>query len=96
MRNYYHDENHDQFGWLKTLGLIVAVFALMITSGMMAAKAADSPCAQACRARDDQCRVQTKNSPSCVGQLNGCMHSCMTPSAKEPATAHLPAAPKKN
>jgi hypothetical protein len=96
MREHYRDEQYDAFGWLKTLGLIVVMFALMIWTGLMAAKAADSPCAQACRAKEAQCRVQTKNSSSCVSQLNACMSGCMAPLMKQPGPPHQPPPPKKN
>ena len=72
---------HDPFGWLKTLGVIVLVFFLMLTSGILAARADD--CASQCRSRHNQCRLQTKGSPSCDVQLQGCLQSCFAPAVKK-------------
>jgi hypothetical protein len=76
----FHKDRHDPFGWLKTLGLIVVVFALMIASGIMAAKA--EPCADQCRAQHNQCRLQTKGAPQCDAQFNACVQSCLATLAK--------------
>ena len=91
MRDYYNDEYYTPFGWLKTLGLVVAVFTLMISTGLMAAKAADNPCDQSCQAKHNECRIHTKGSPSCDAQLNACRQSCIASMAKQP----LLSAPKK-
>ena len=91
MRDYYHDENHTPFGWLKTLGLVVVLFALMISTGLMAAKAADNPCAQSCQTKHNECRIRTKGAPACDAQLDACRQSCISAIAKQP----LLAAPKK-
>jgi hypothetical protein len=74
-RNTSTFERHDPLGWLKTLGLIVLVFALMIGTGMMAAKA--DTCAPACRANHNQCRLQTKGAATCDAQLQACLQSCL-------------------
>ncbi|MBL8565413.1 MAG: hypothetical protein JNM89_06845 [Hyphomicrobiaceae bacterium] len=34
-------------------------------------------CAADCRAGHDQCRIATKNSPSCDAQLQRCMQGCL-------------------
>ena len=68
------------FGWLKTLAAVVVLFAIMLVSGVLAARADD--CAGQCRARHNQCRLQTKGSPSCDGQLQSCLQSCFKPAAK--------------
>jgi hypothetical protein len=78
--SYTSDRPHDPFGWLKTLGLIVLVFALMIGTGVLAAKA--DGCAAGCRARHDQCRIATKGSPSCDAQLQACIRGCVPGAAR--------------
>ena len=81
MRNIDHsDDTHDPFGWLKTLGAIIVVFGLMITTGIVAARA--DACADACRARHNECRVQTKGSPQCDAQVNACVQQCITALSK--------------
>ena len=76
----YIEDNHDAFGWLKTLGLIVVMFALMIGSSILAAKA--DQCADSCRARNNECRIQTKGSPSCDAQQNACLQACIATLSK--------------
>ena len=68
------------FSPLKTAATMLIVFALMLVSGVLAARADD--CAGQCRARHNQCRIQTKGSPSCDGQLQACLQSCFKPAAK--------------
>jgi hypothetical protein len=76
VRHYNTDyDRHDPLGWLKTLGLVVVVFALVIGTGIMAAKA--NTCAPSCRDRHNQCRLQTKGAPSCDAQLQACLQSCL-------------------
>ena len=87
----YMNDRHDPFGWLKTLGLILVVFGLMIGTGLMAAKAADNPCLQACQAKHNECRIQTKGGASCDPQLNACRQSCFAELSKQPAVS----APRK-
>ena len=72
---HYNLAPHDSFGWLKTLGLVLLVFGLMIGSGLMAAKA--DACTDACRAKHNDCRVQTKGSPQCDAQVNACVQQCV-------------------
>jgi hypothetical protein len=66
----------DRLGWLKTVGLVFAVFALALGSAMAVANAAE--CVSACRAKHNQCRIDTKGaSTACDQQLNQCVHACM-------------------
>ncbi len=68
---------HDPFGWLKTLGLILLVFALVFGSAMAVANAAE--CVATCRAKHNQCRIDTKGASTvCDQQLNACVQVCMT------------------
>ena len=81
MQNHqFENSRHDPFGWLKTLGLILVVFGLMIGTGVMAAKA--DGCTDACRAKHNECRVQTKGSPQCDTQVNACVQQCLATLAK--------------
>ena len=75
-------DRHDPFGWLKTLGLILVVFGLMIATGVMAAKAGE-PCADQCRAAHNACRLQTKGAPQCDAQFNACVQQCIASLAKK-------------
>ena len=74
------DDHHDAFGWLKTTALVVVVFAAMISTTILAAKA--ETCADRCRASENACRLQTKGAPQCLAQFNACMQSCMATLAK--------------
>ena len=74
-------DRHDPFGWLKTLGLILVVFGLMIATGVMAAKAGE-PCADQCRTGHNACRLQTKGAPKCDAQFNACVQQCIATLAK--------------
>jgi hypothetical protein len=76
----YHNDRHDPFGWFKTIIAVLVVFGLMITTGMMAARA--DGCADACRAKHNECRVQTKGSPQCDTQVNACVQQCIAALAK--------------
>lgn len=78
---------HDPFGWLKTLGLVMAMFGLMLVTGVLAARA-DS-CTDQCRVHHDQCRLQTKGSPACDTQQSACLQSCIASLTKQQS------APKK-
>ena len=71
-----HDQVYDPFGWLKTLGAIIMVFAIMIGSGIATARA--DPCADACRTKHNECRIQTKGSRECESKHNVCIQSCLT------------------
>ena len=72
---YYSEHRHDPFGWLKTACLVVVVFAVMIGTSVMAARADDCP--SSCRQRHNQCRIDTKGSPSCDALLEACIRSCV-------------------
>jgi hypothetical protein len=74
-QQYGQMARHDPFGWLKTLGLIIVVFGLMIGTGVLAAKA--DTCTDSCRAAHNQCRLQTKGAPSCDTQFNACVQTCV-------------------
>jgi hypothetical protein len=66
---------HDPFGWLKTLGVILALFGFGLASAMAVAKA--DTCAASCRAQHNQCRIATKGqSAACDQQLNVCVNAC--------------------
>ena len=71
----YRESRHDPFGWLKTLGVIMVVFGLMIATGVVAARA--DACTDGCRAKHNECRLQTKGSPQCDNQVNSCVQQCM-------------------
>jgi hypothetical protein len=73
---YFVDPDHGSFGWLKTLALIIVMFALMIGTGFVAAKA-DTQCATACRAAHDQCRILRQGAPACDLQLQACVQRCL-------------------
>jgi hypothetical protein len=66
----------DPLAWLKTVALVVAVFAVALGSAMAVANAAE--CVASCRAKHNQCRIDTKGtSAACDQQLNQCVHACM-------------------
>jgi len=70
--------------WSDTTKSVVAVLVvdlLMLVSAVLVARADD--CAGQCRARHNQCRLQTKGSPSCDAQLQGCLQSCIKPAGKK-------------
>ena len=77
---YYSQDRHDPFGWFKTTCLVLVVFALMIGTSVMAARAEDCP--SSCRQRHNLCRIQMKGSPSCDTQLESCIRSCMASQTK--------------
>jgi predicted carbohydrate-binding protein with CBM5 and CBM33 domain len=82
-------DTHDSFGWLKTTGLVLVLFAAMIASAIVLARASHADgCAPNCRARHNECRLQTKGAPNCDGQLQACVTRCMAArSPQTPATA---------
>jgi hypothetical protein len=87
----------DPFGWLKTLALVVILFAAMLLSAMSLARAED--CAPGCRARHNDCRVQTKGAATqCDSQLQACIHRCLAVRSvpTTPATVNTLVAPRKN
>jgi len=51
--------------------------ALMLVAGVAARPAAADACS-ACYAQHNQCRMQTKGSPSCDARLQQCLQSCRT------------------
>ncbi len=61
---------------LLTAGLASAGEAVSQGGGVMLAQGNPSCIAQ-CRAAHSQCRVATRGSPSCDGQLQGCLNSCL-------------------
>lgn len=87
----FHDETYDAFGWLKTLGLIIVVFTLLIGSGIATARA--DQCADICRTKHNECRIQTKGSRDCETKHNACIQSCVA-TLTAPHQNVLP--PKKN
>jgi len=69
--------------WSETTKSVIAVVVvglLMLVTGVLAARADD--CAGQCRAHHNQCRIQTKGSPSCDAQLQACLQSCLKPAKK--------------
>jgi hypothetical protein len=86
--NHQSFEPRETFGWLKTLGLIIVVFALMIGTGVLAAKA--DACTDACRVKHNQCRLETKGAPACDSQVNACVQACVAT-----LTKGTPAKPSK-
>jgi hypothetical protein len=86
----YQDETYDAFGWLKTLVLILVVFAVMIGSGIATARA--GTCTESCRTKHNDCRIQTKGSRDCDVKHNACIQVCVASLQQH----LLPALPKKN
>ena len=65
-----------------TKALMAAVFfvpAVILATGS-AVRADD--CAGQCRAHHNQCRLQTKGSPSCDAELQDCLQRCLAPHKK--------------
>ncbi|MGD9784686.1 MAG: hypothetical protein AB7E80_01525 [Hyphomicrobiaceae bacterium] len=60
---------------LAVLAAAVAGMALA-TSTRPADAGIDRACVSACRSQNNQCRIATKNSPSCDQQLQRCLDSC--------------------
>ena len=77
----FSDDRHDAFGWLKTTALVFVLFAVLIATSVLAAKA--DTCAPSCRERHNQCRIQTKGSPSCDAQLQACLQSSLASQSKK-------------
>jgi hypothetical protein len=66
----------DSLAWLKTAGLVVVVLAVALGGAMAVANAAE--CVASCRAKHNQCRIDTKGtSAACDHQLNQCVQACM-------------------
>ncbi|MFN0218866.1 MAG: hypothetical protein ACKVP4_08655 [Hyphomicrobium sp.] len=62
---------------MKISAAIIAVCAALLALGGPAVFNAEAnQCVQQCRAAHNQCRMQTKGSPSCDGQLQACMDRC--------------------
>lgn len=82
----------DPFGWLKTLAIVFALFAVMLASMVTLARA--DGCAGSCRASHNDCRVRSKGSPQCDAQLQACVQSCVASNASRsrPAPASASAA----
>ena len=57
---------------------LVVAAAVLAGAGLVAAGPADAEggCAENCRHAYNQCRIQTKGSPSCEGQFTSCMQGC--------------------
>ena len=53
-----------------------ALGASMLDGGRSCANA-DSSCVSSCRAAHSDCRLRTKGSASCDGQLQACLQSCL-------------------
>lgn len=57
--------------------LVCAVaIAVAAASAVRPTPAAANSCADQCRAAHNQCRIQTKGSPSCDAALTQCLRSC--------------------
>ncbi len=87
-----HHERYDAFGWLKTLGIIVMLFAMMIGSSIITARA--DQCAEGCRSKNNECRIQTKGSRECDVKHNACIQSCVA-TLSAPTLQQNLIAPKK-
>lgn len=57
---------------------LAAVAAAMLAAGIgfIGSGPARADCASSCRSAYNQCRIQTKGSPSCEGQFTRCMQGC--------------------
>jgi len=55
---------------------LVTAAAVMAIAPGPADAGIDRACVNSCRAQNNQCRVATKNSPSCDSQLQSCLDSC--------------------
>jgi hypothetical protein len=56
---------------------VVAVAALALLLVAVGGERADAnPCASACYAQHNQCRISSKGSPSCDAALTKCLSSC--------------------
>lgn len=54
----------------------LAIFGLFTVGGTAIDMAQADQCVQQCRAAHNQCRIDTKGSPTCDGQLQACMDGC--------------------
>jgi outer membrane murein-binding lipoprotein Lpp len=61
---------------LNVLAVAAVVAASLLVSGGSGPVLANA-CADGCRAKHNQCRMSTKNSPSCDAELQRCLQSCM-------------------
>lgn len=66
----------------RILCLAVAALALTGAAASLTAQpnivvAQNPSCVAACNAQWNQCRIATKGSPSCDGQRQSCMQSCV-------------------
>ncbi len=64
---------------MRALAGILAALTLLalLALGMPSLWVAEAnQCVQQCRAAHNQCRIATKGSPSCDGQLQSCMDRC--------------------
>ncbi len=56
--------------------LLVAAASLIAGALLSPAPATANQCAQQCQAQHNQCRIQTKGSPSCDAALTQCLAAC--------------------
>jgi hypothetical protein len=62
---------------------IAAIFASVftatagLTTVVAPAEAQGNACVAACKASHNQCRIATKGSASCDGQLQSCLQACL-------------------
>lgn len=60
---------------IAALPALVALLPVIVQAGEQVALA--NACADNCRSAHNQCRIKTKNSPSCDAQLQACLQGCL-------------------
>lgn len=61
---------------MKSAIAVAALMGLFTVTEPNVELAQSDQCVQACRNAHNQCRISTKGSPSCDGQLQSCIDSC--------------------
>lgn len=85
-----------RMSWMQLRGALatgLAALAFLCVLSLLSVwspEAAANPCSAQCRQAHNQCRIQTKGSPSCDSQLAQCLRSCI---AERPGASRVGALP---
>jgi hypothetical protein len=63
-------------GIMSTAFAVIAVLGVLAVGDSGVELAQADQCVQQCRSAHNQCRINSKGSPSCDAQLQACMDSC--------------------
>lgn len=60
----------------SALGAVAVAAAVLVGTSLVFVGPAAADCAASCRSSYNQCRMETKGSPSCEGRFTSCMQGC--------------------